>query len=612
MAETQKNLDKINNSSSIPSTIDLSKVNPEFAKSCEAENLQCQLEYQTNKEIEQYKTNIEKQKIIDEVNNQNIETIIKPLNYLKKYDWYKFIELLQKTESNWWLSQNIKNDLFVIFENAWETNIRFCLDDYGNISDKNSAIDFIKNIKPLNIFKAKIDWLLKTDINKLNQEEQNKYISNTKDFLHKYWEYISSDDKITVEKQQSTVEKQQAITKAQDFTKNINELDLSILPLDIKNDLEYFRDFDFSNWDTEKLEEHQQKAKELVQKLLDNPELFQEVYDKIPENKREVFFENLSAIVETQNPSLASSLRLKIQSSKNIWEFKTTHIPVEWVGLNTKKEAVMNTSWNYQIPLNYDKKTSEVLSSPIKAVWNKERQEFTKLNIEIKTEINSLQTIIKLKSQLLILEQNPEKNKENINYLKTQIQTFSPELQNKNIADIQKVLEQKKEYLEFVTQKFNELIQKNFKQYSDKAKEKEQQAKEIKDFFDRSWFSVFPNNIMDLMMIEVNKTLNNIDGVSLHSKVDLSKWEFWQWINDSQIEWQKIFLKLFNKMISWQSTEPITNINAIAENRDNSLRDNTKMIWMLLKNGIDINKWIALVETMKENLKKKEGEEKEN
>lgn len=469
-------------------------------------------------------------------------------------------DTLSENYSNWELDSLAKEKIIPILKQILPQN-----SDVENISDELCKQFLEKN---WNISKKYISFFLKQYNNKIeifNLEETNKE-KNIEKFL--------SNDKTRglVNKLLSLNINKSLKQKSENYLKiNINNLE----KIGVLNKKEII--------------EEENALKEIINELK-KPW----VLEDIAENIYELWWEeysNFKEVIKWLDSGLYTRL-VAYEAKKQVITSgdKLEKIKVKWDRIERKIDSSSdNNSYLLNSDLNGKNRSLKLewagYSIDIEDVDTKRIQELELVQKSANKALDSINEALDWISKVLLYIEEGEQNNYSLAEIKENIRQNEPEIYSslwiesfnsleslKNSLNAKFAEEEKKR--DIIMKEFDEVLEKIVKVEFARWKEKLARQQEALKVMHELFLDRIPKEVLDMVIKNINTNPLLLSNLWLQRQIDIQNWDLWvdkdNDIMTYTIEEKQILVRLFNKMINWESKRPlIIDINGLAYINEN-------------------------------------------
>lgn len=469
-------------------------------------------------------------------------------------------DTLSENYSNWELDSLAKEKIIPILKQILPQN-----SDVENISDELCKQFLEKN---WNISKKYISFFLKQYNNKteiFNLEETNK---------EKSIENFLSNDKTRglVNKLLSLNINKSLKQKSENYLKiNINNLE----KIGVLNKKEII--------------EEENALKEIINELK-KPW----VLEDIAENIYELWWEeysNFKEVIKWLDSGLYTRL-VAYEAKKQVITSgdKLEKIKVKWDRIERKIDSSSdNSSYLLNSDLNGKNRSLKLewagYSIDIEDVDTKRIQELELVQKSANKALDSINEALDWISKVLLYIEEGEQNNYSLAEIKENIRQNEPEIYSslwiesfnsleslKNSLNAKFAEEEKKR--DIIMKEFDEVLEKIVKVEFARWKEKLARQQEALKVMHELFLDRIPKEVLDMVIKNINTNPLLLSNLWLQRQIDIQNWDLWvdkdNDIMTYTIEEKQILVRLFNKMITWESKRPlIIDINGLAYINEN-------------------------------------------
>lgn len=469
-------------------------------------------------------------------------------------------DTLSENYSNWELDSLAKEKIIPILKQILPQN-----SDVENISDELCKQFLEKN---WNISKKYISFFLKQYNNKteiFNLEETNK---------EKSIENFLSNDKTRglVNKLLSLNINKSLKQKSENYLKiNINNLE----KIGVLNKKEII--------------EEENALKEIINELK-KPW----VLEDIAENIYELWWEeysNFKEVIKWLDSGLYTRL-VAYEAKKQVITSgdKLEKIKVKWDRIERKIDSSSdNSSYLLNSDLNGKNRSLKLewagYSIDIEDVDTKRIQELELVQKSANKALDSINEALDWISKVLLYIEEGEQNNYSLAEIKENIRQNEPEIYSslwiesfnsleslKNSLNAKFAEEEKKR--DIIMKEFDEVLEKIVKVEFARWKEKLARQQEALKVMHELFLDRIPKEVLDMVIKNINTNPLLLSNLWLQRQIDIQNWDLWvdkdNDIMTYTIEEKQILVRLFNKMINWESKRPlIIDINGLAYINEN-------------------------------------------
>lgn len=469
-------------------------------------------------------------------------------------------DTLSENYSNWELDSLAKEKIIPILKQILPQN-----SDVENISDELCKQFLEKN---WNISKKYISFFLKQYNNKteiFNLEETNK---------EKSIENFLSNDKTRglVNKLLSLNINKSLKQKSENYLKiNINNLE----KIGVLNKKEII--------------EEENALKEIINELK-KPW----VLEDIAENIYELWWEeysNFKEVIKWLDSGLYTRL-VAYEAKKQVITSgdKLEKIKVKWDRIERKIDSSSdNNSYLLNSDLNGKNRSLKLewagYSIDIEDVDTKRIQELELVQKSANKALDSINEALDWISKVLLYIEEGEQNNYSLAEIKENIRQNEPEIYSslwiesfnsleslKNSLNAKFAEEEKKR--DIIMKEFDEVLEKIVKVEFARWKEKLARQQEALKVMHELFLDRIPKEVLDMVIKNINTNPLLLSNLWLQRQIDIQNWDLWvdkdNDIMTYTIEEKQILVRLFNKMINWESKRPlIIDINGLAYINEN-------------------------------------------
>lgn len=592
------------------------------------------------KEASKQNNEIPKKEIIMWMIDDNIEDFIKIENFINK------------------LPLNIKSQLFFVLENISERDLIFYIENYGQLDSIDRIYDFLnKNIEVIqkyqNIEKIKsiFDWTSFERKTKIIQEKSEQERSKTKKITENK---DNKSEKLKNTREYRILTLKSNIPKYENLFSWYDEIIKFVYELKRQ---EIQKDPDKIKYILNKIFSQKDKAIDFFQRLAlsQDKELYQKTYQSIITISPELESKFKSWWIDNTLPEIDSVFWVPKKEVKKNWtklsyqdlifdsktekwfikwknwyklEMDFWKIDITWIKLNYQKQRVHIFEELKELK-NLEQNLKNILQD---ITWNWEDLWIFEKKEQLENKLNELKkqkTAPNKNAKDLIIDIQINLISKELEYIKSRIQKiknmFNINTQENNFETKQKLITIITNFIYFnqekqktLTNKLQDINMRMQKEVStaliwkyDYIKKQAERKRETLQFLDNIGFSLIPQSLSDILIYEINNSKelinNNLWWDKIYTDIDFLKWSFWWSETESFNKSKKTFLKLFNKIISWNPNKPISTeeIETIVDKKEYwKYWNNTKIIEIFEEYEI-YNNWNFRLEKMIKNVKSK-------